>query len=141
MHTNTRFAVGVHILTLLSQAGDELLTSETIAASVNTNPVVIRRVLGYLRRVGMVVSQPGNRGGWRLCQPAEAITLRAVYRAVDQEQAIAIHSRPNPACPVGRVIQQSLEQVTAQAQEALEASLGTTTVADVLADVSLRIAA
>ncbi|HEU4329427.1 MAG TPA: Rrf2 family transcriptional regulator [Roseiflexaceae bacterium] len=141
MHTNTRFAVGVHILTLLAQAGDEPITSDFMAGSVNTNPVVIRRVLGYLRRAGMVASQPGNRGGWTLRQRAEALTLRAIYQAVVQEQAIAIHERPNPVCPVGRVIQRSLEQVIDRAQEALEASLGTTTIADVLADVHRRAAA
>ncbi len=141
MHTNTRFAVGVHILTLLAQAGDEPMTSEYMAGSVNTNPVVVRRVLGYLRRAGLVASQPGNRGGWALRQAAGAITLRAVYRAVAQEQVIGIHERPNPICPVGRVIQHSLEQVIDCAQEALEASLGTTTVADVLADVQRRAAA
>ncbi|MBV9496028.1 MAG: Rrf2 family transcriptional regulator, partial [Acidobacteria bacterium] len=48
MTQSSRFATAVHILTLLAGENEEPLTSDYIAGSVNTNPVVIRRLLGIL---------------------------------------------------------------------------------------------
>ena len=71
---NSKLTVGIHILTLLASSPGEAQTSEYIAGSVNTNPVVIRRLLGLLREAGIVESQGGHGGGWRLQRPAERIT-------------------------------------------------------------------
>ncbi|HST88447.1 MAG TPA: Rrf2 family transcriptional regulator [Ktedonobacterales bacterium] len=136
--SSSRFAVAIHVLTLLTQNPDEPATSEYIAGSVNTNPVVIRRVLGGLRRAGLVRSQGGAGGGWRLARDAEAITLRDVYRAVEEDdQAVfPLHHRPpNPNCPVGRHIQRALAVHFAAATRALEDELARRTVADVLREV------
>jgi Rrf2 family protein len=137
MNSSTRFAVAVHTLTLLAQNRSEPLTSEYLAASVNTNPVVIRRVLGLLRAAHLVTSQGGNSGGWRLVGDPQAVTLCAVYRAVDPEPLFAMHHRPpNAECPVGRHIQQALNGPFMAASEAAEAALGRTTLADVAGEVA-----
>jgi Rrf2 family protein len=141
MQVSTRFAVAVHILTLLAQAEGGPLVSESIAGSVNTNPVVIRRVLGYLRRARLVVSQSGSGGGWTLIRDPHDISLREVYRAVESDPVLALHHQPNPACMVGRNIQQTLETIFTTAQSALEDSLVLVTVADVLAGVLAKAAA
>src|SRR6476619_2527243 len=67
---SSKLTVGVHILTLLASSPGESLTSEYIAGSVHTNPVVILRLLGLLREAGIVESQGGLGGGWRLKRPA-----------------------------------------------------------------------
>jgi Rrf2 family protein len=140
MHGSSRFVVAVHVLTLLAQGGDEPITSEYIASSVNTNPVVIRRVLGALREAGLVTSQGGNGGGWRLVGDAQALSLRTVYRAVEDAAIFALPQRPpNPRCPVGRHVQQALGGHIDSATLAMEESLARATVADVLRDV--RVAA
>jgi Rrf2 family protein len=134
--TNSRFAVAVHILTLLEQSRGEPVTSEYIAGSVNTNPSLVRRLLGMLARAGLTTSQLGTGGGALLARPAGTITLRDVYRAVDEGELFAMHrERPNPACPVGRNIQAALEARIDDAARALEAELDRTTVADVSSDV------
>ena len=136
--SSSRFAVAIHVLTLLTQDPDAPATSEYIASSVNTNPVVIRRVLGGLRRAGLVRSQGGAGGGWRLAREAETITLRDVYRAVEEEDepVFPLHHRPpNPSCPVGRHIQRALAVHFAAATRAMEDELARRTVADVLREV------
>lgn len=139
MRTSSRVAVATHILTLLALNRAELVTSEFIAGSVNTNPVVIRRVLGALRTARLVTSQGGNGGGWQLVGDPEAITLREVYRAVEDEGLFPLHHRPpNPNCPVGRHIQHALTGHFAAATQAMEAELARTTVADVLREVQVR---
>lgn len=133
---NSRFAVAVHVLTLIAQGEGEPVTSEYIAGSVNTNPSLVRRILSLLARAGLTTSQMGTGGGALLARPAAEITLRDVYRAVDEGELFALHREsPNPACPVGRNIQALLETRFDAATRALEAELDRTTIADALADV------
>ncbi len=134
MHTSTQFAIGVHLLALLAQAGSTPQTSERLAQSVNTHPVFIRRILGEMHRAGLVGSQPGVRGGWHLTQPAEAITLLDVYRAVEAGSLLALHhSSPSQQCPVGRNIGATLRELFAGAESAFEQSLARQSVAGALA--------
>ena len=133
---NSRFAVAVHILTLLEQQQGDPVTSEYIAGSVNTNPSLVRRLVGMLTNAGLTSSQLGSGGGTLLARPASKISLLDVYRAVDEGELFAMHrERPNPACPIGRNIQAALETHFATASKALEDELRQVTIADVLTDV------
>jgi Rrf2 family protein len=139
MNVSTRFTVALHILTLLASAPGEAVTSEYIAGSVNTNPVVVRRLLGMLRNVGIVTSQPGNGGGWELAKNPEKLTLRDVRRAVKEGSPFSMHSQPpNLKCPVGKNIQQALGPVYEQAERAMEKKLSRTTIASLLEAVKQK---
>jgi Rrf2 family protein len=133
MPTSSRFAVAVHVLALLARAGGEPLKSERIAVSVNTNPVVIRRVLCALARAGLVASQTGAAGGTRLARPPREITLREVYRAVEPRVIFALHRRrPNRRCPVGGGIKEVLADILAEADAAVDGALERKTIETVL---------
>jgi len=136
---NSRFAVATHILTLLEQSRGEPVTSEFIAGSVNTNPSLVRRLLGVLAKAGLTTSQMGTGGGALLARPASRITLGDVYRAVGEGggELFAMHrERPNPACPVGRSIQAVLERRLDAAERVLEAELDRTTIAELGRDLA-----
>jgi Rrf2 family protein len=136
---NSRFAVATHILTLVAEGQGQPVTSEYIAASVNTNPSFVRRLLSQLTRAGLTTSQLGAGGGALLAKPAGGITLRDVYRAVDEDGIFGLHQeQPNPACPVGRNIQAMLQTRFDAATRALEAELDHTTIADLTAEVAER---
>jgi Rrf2 family protein len=136
---NSRFAVAVHILTLIARSGGEPVSSEYIAASVNTNPSLVRRLLSQMTRAGLTTSQMGTGGGALLARPADRITLRDVYRAVDEGEIFGLHrEQPSPRCPVGRNIQGMLETRFDAAKRALEAELDRTTIADSAAEVDVR---
>ena len=133
---NCQFTVAIHVLCLLAAQHPQPLTSEFIAGSVNTNPVVIRRILAVLRKAGLVTSQPGVSGGWGLLVKPERITLGKIYQLIRPGTVFAMHSRqPNPRCPVGRSIQRGLGSHYQRAQQAMEAELARSSVADVLVDV------
>jgi Rrf2 family protein len=139
MNVSTRFTVALHILTLLASTPGEPLTSEFIAGSVNTNPVVIRRLLALLRNTGFVQSRPGASGGWEISRDPAKINLADIRRAVNEGSAFAMHNNPpNPACPVGRNIQGALEGIYTSAERAMEADLARTTIKDLLLQVSAR---
>ena len=120
MSANSQFSMAVHILALLARTEDANLKSDQIARSVNTNPVVIRRVLGQLSNAGLVVSQTGAFGGTRLAKPPDTITLREIYRAVPCGEVFALHGRtPDQDCPVGR----NIEAVLCELQKEIDASV------------------
>lgn len=134
---NSRFAVAVHLLALLTfnrkQHPGVPITSENASESVNTNPVVIRRILGSLRNAGMVSSQPGPNGGWTLSREPDTISLREVYCAVEDEGLFSLHhSPPNAKCLIGRNIQGALHGFFHDAESAMLERLGQKSVADVL---------
>ena len=137
MSANSRFTVAIHILAwmaLVERKGTVTITSDRLAASVNTNPVVIRRALGLLRGAGLVNVQHGAGAGWTLARPADQISLLSVHDAVEPEPMFSMHSaEPNQACPVGRGIQPALSRVYQRVDDALRRELATTSISDVLA--------
>jgi len=136
MTTSSRFTVGIHILTLLAYSRGDVLTSEYIAGSVNTNAVVIRRLLKLLRAAKLVQSHGGPGGGWQLALAPSRITLRDVYRATEDGSLFGMPSNPpNSRCPVGNAIQDTLTRHLDGARAALEESLGHVSIADLLDEV------
>lgn len=134
MKISSRFSVAVHILSILSMEKEKLCTSEWIAGSVNTNPVIIRRVTGMLKKAGMVNVNPGS-GGAYLLKPIENITLLDIYKAVDvveDKQLFQMHQNPNPKCPIGSNIQFVLEIILIKAQGAMEDVLKNVTMKDII---------
>ncbi len=133
---NSRFAVSVHILTVLASRTGQLLTSETIAGQVNTNPAVVRKLVGALQKAGFVGSKLGPGGGLNLAINPSAISLACVYTALkDDDTSLLIPEHAAKAdCDFAKGIFVSLEGSCDKAERALQASLGQTTIADVLAD-------
>ena len=136
MSRNCRFAVAVHVASVLALRGGEPATSEWIAGSVNTNPVVIRRILSALAKAGLVSSTRGSAGGSVLAKRPDAISLLDISRAVEEDEGPALHNQPpNAACPVGRGIQPVLVRIIDRAEAAREAVLATTLLSEVVAAV------
>jgi Rrf2 family protein len=134
MAASCRFAFAVHILAVLAHKRTGGVTSDMLAGSVNTNPVVIRRLLSILRRAGFVITQKGAGAGSRLSRPPAEIALDTVYRAVEQAPSFSFHpQKPNQRCPVGHEIERVLTGVFNSAQTALEHALARHTLADVMA--------
>jgi Rrf2 family protein len=134
---SSKLSVGVHILAVLACKRGEPLTSEFIAGSVNTNPVVIRRLLGLFREAGLVESKNGVGGGWVLVTDPRRITLLEVFEAVEPEcEMFALHRvEPNHECPVGCHIQGILSEVYADVQKGVADRLSRSTIASVVGKV------
>jgi Rrf2 family protein len=133
MSTNSRFAVAVHVLTLMAWSDEECLKSDEMAVSVNTNPVVIRRMLCELTGEKLVISQTGSAGGSRLARHPQQITLLDVYRAVESADVFSLHpKRPDRGCPVGSSIGTVLEEVRTEIDSAIEQVLAGITIGDVV---------
>lgn len=135
MGDSCRFAVAVHMLTILAEVPDRPCTSGQMAQSVNTNPVVLRRVMSALHEAGLIETRPGVGGGARLARPTGAITLDDVYCAVEDDGMIAVHKDPNRDCAIGAAIGEVLGTAIKRAETAMHETLRTMTMADVVASV------
>ena len=127
MRINTRFPVAVHMMVLISfiQKMGKTATSEILAKSVGTNPVVIRQMMSMLRRAGLIETRNGVPG-ITLSKEDEEITLLDIYKAVQQDAEVPLfdfHTNPNPNCFVGGNIKEAMEKPLAEAQRAMEQSL------------------
>lgn len=137
--------MALHALGMIALEGDRApghpLTSETLARSIKTNPVVVRRVLADLRRAGLIETRRGVGGGVVLARSAAKISLRSVWEAVQgREQLFGRHpSGPNLDCPVACGVAAYLEDLYGDAEAALKASLGRVTLAELQRDVARRV--
>lgn len=140
MSISSRFAVGIHILTLIELNKEGKTSSEFIASSVNTNPAVIRKLMGMLKKAGLIEVNPGIAGA-KLAKELSDITMFDVYKAVNvvqEKELFSIHENPNPDCPVGRNIQNTTEQLFTAAQFAMEKVLSNVTLEDIVKEIATK---
>jgi Rrf2 family protein len=136
MASNSQFAVAVHILAMLASSSEENMKSECIAGSVNTNAVVIRRLLCDLQKAKLVVSQKGATGGTKLAKKADEISLSEVYAAVSPGEVFSLHrQKPNQDCPVGKNIEAVLCHLQKDIDRAIEVKLAAFTLSDVICGI------
>ncbi len=140
----TRFAVGLHILLFLAQGAAGQATSGRLAASVGTNPVVIRRLAGQLARAGLIRIRRGP-GGAELARPPEAIRLDEVWRAMRRSGVPLLPVHPGPASaaadPLGARIPPLLRGMLDDAEAAMERRLAEVTLASLVTRLPSPVAA
>ena len=137
MAANSRTASAVQILCVVDHFDPGGTTAEVVARSLQTNPVVVRRLLKDLERAGLVVLRPGKNGGVSLALPPNVITLDRVYRAVEGDCAVfALRPMINPRCPISIRMKGLLGPVFDDAEAAVGASLRKTTLTDLTRSIS-----
>lgn len=137
MQISSRFTLAVHIITCIKTFGDSnKVTSDFLASSTNVNPVIVRKILGQLKKANIVDVARGS-GGAMLARPESEITFLDIYKAVDcvgNGELFHFHENPNPLCPVGRNIHAVLDSRLLKVQQAMENELSAITLKDVLND-------
>ncbi|MCS4275959.1 DNA-binding IscR family transcriptional regulator [Mycetocola sp. BIGb0189] len=133
MGANSKLTIAIHALVwaaLNERQGSTYSTSEEIANSIKTNPVVVRRMMSDLTKAGLIESRRG--AGWRLNKPADTMTLWDINLALGPEETFALHRHePSATCPVARGIRPALKPTYARVDEAVRQELARTTLADV----------
>lgn len=135
---NSRFANALHVLVLIADSGDEPMSSETIATSVGTNAVVIRRMFRTLDEAALIVVRPGVRGGAVLARPAAQISLAELYRAVESAPALRCSGEPEEDCALRSRVRSLTAQLAQRVDRAIARELGALTLADVAREVGER---
>ncbi len=132
MKRNSRLSLALHTLSHMAGDPDRVRTSADIADHAGTNPVVVRRVLGKLREAGLLTSEKGHAGGWRLAKPAKGITLADVYLALDERLVSGNDSDVAPSlCSVETGLQTRVTEVLDEIEQSLVQRLRETSIQDV----------
>lgn len=131
MKRNSRLSLALHTLSHMAGDPSKTRTSADIADHAGTNPVVVRRVLGKLREAGMLTSEKGHAGGWKLARAPETITLADVYLALDESLIATETDNPVSSCSVENALHQRVTGVMRDIEQSLIERLGETTLSDV----------
>ena len=133
MQISSRFTVALHIFTCVDTFKDEhKVTSDFLAASINTNPVIIRKILTQLKKAGLITVARGT-GGIEVTRELSDITFYDVYQAIEPLEdgnLFRFHENPSPKCPVGRNIHALLDDKLKSIQDAMEEEMKKYTILD-----------
>ena len=134
MQISTKFTIAIHVLTAVRYfSQDYKITSDFLAGSIGSNPVIIRNIMSQLREAGLIVVKRGP-GGITIDRPLAEITFLDVYKAVETNSdgnLFRFHENPSPLCPIGRTIHKSLDGALEEIQKNFEVELSKWTPADV----------
>ncbi|MCI1001553.1 MULTISPECIES: RrF2 family transcriptional regulator [Brucella/Ochrobactrum group] len=141
MRQDSRLSRMLHVLIHMDHH-DGAMTSEEIAAMLDTNSVVIRRTMAGLRKEGYVHSEKGHGGGWTLARPLDQLTLLDIYRAVGEPSIFAVGPAYDmPGCVIEQAVNKKLESVFKEAEQLLLSRLQGVTLADIAQNFSAGMAA
>ncbi|MFG6585650.1 MULTISPECIES: RrF2 family transcriptional regulator [unclassified Sulfitobacter] len=141
MKRDSRLSSVLHALLHMAER-EGPMTSDDLAKCLGTNPVVVRRTMGFLRDAGIVASDRGHAGGWRITADLNTISLRQLHDALGEPALFAVGNRNEaPECLVEQAVNAALDQSFAEAEALLLARFGEITLSDLAADFSMRYAA
>ncbi|MCY9807526.1 Rrf2 family transcriptional regulator [Lentilactobacillus senioris] len=138
MKLSTRFSDAIHILAYLKIYQNTKLSSEEIAASIMTSPVVVRRLMSKLKAAGLIQTISGTPAP-SLTKETDQITLLDIYFAIEgHTELFNIDHQTNPNCIVGGNIQQVLAQYYDEAQLAAQQKLQSITLANIIDSIMTK---
>ncbi len=141
MTRDTRLSGVLHVLLHMAEM-DGPATSEVLARAMQTNPVVLRRLMAGLRDAGVVASAKGHGGGWALCRPLSDVTLGDIHTALGSPPLLAVgHREEEPSCLVEQAVNTALASACQEAEAVLLARLQHVTLAMLSQDFHRRMVA
>lgn len=130
MRRDSKLSSILHLLLHMAHSGQPL-TSEQLSGYLDTNAVLVRRVLAGLREGGYVESGKGHGGGWTISCDLEQVTLHDVYQAVGAPTVFAMGNRiDHPECLVERAVNDALSSAFDEAEALLISRFRDVTLAD-----------
>ena len=140
MQISTKFTIAIHILLATKYFQREhKITSQFLANSIGSNPVIVRNIMLQLQEAGIIDVKRGP-GGITLNRPLSEITYLDIYKAVEtnsNEELFRFHEKPNPLCPVGKNIHKALDQSLENIQSDFEKDLASHNIQEAYKNIEL----
>lgn len=141
MRQDSRLSGALHVLLHMAERKAPM-TSEDLAACMQTNPVVVRRMMAGLREAGFVQSEKGHGGGWTIACDLAAVTVKDIYDALGSPTVFALGNRSdNPECLVEQALNGALDSAFRDAEALLIERLANISLANLSDDFNRRFAA
>lgn len=140
MASNSRLAIAIHTAGMIAVMGEcGNVTSESIAESVGTNAVVVRRIISSLVKSGLVEVQMGTGGGSRLSRSPRDITLAEIYLSLEEGPLFQVPPLDKShECTMGIVVRPIISEILLDAEHDLMKKLQSISLADVMTRVKSR---
>lgn len=140
MRRDSRLSGVLHVLLhMAEQPGPN--TSEALARAMDTNPVVIRRIMAGLRDHGYVRSEKGHGGGWTIACDLGQVTLRDIYESLGRPALLAMGNRTEaPGCLIEQAVNAALGEAFDEAEAFLLRRFGEISLAALSSDFHTRLA-
>jgi len=136
MQLDTSFATAIHICVYLEKAGKRLVNSNELAASIGTNPVVVRRIVSRLKEFGIIKVKVGLGGGYVLGRTSGNISLWDIYLAMRKDNPFKLRIG-NPEDALSTTLPVALEETLADTEYAMKKPLGNTSVRQIAQKVEI----
>lgn len=137
MQISIKCSVAVHCLIFIHEAkGIARVTSNLLAESTGSNPVVIRNILSALKKAG-IITVPRGTGGAELCVDPSQITLYQIYTALEPDgvtSIIGIHACDGRPCPVAQNIRKVLQGPYKKIEDAVKNAMEEITLRSMIDD-------
>ena len=137
MQISIKCSVAVHFLIFIHEAkGIAKVTSNLLAQSTGSNPVVIRNILSALKKAGLITVARGT-GGAELCADPSQITLYQIYSALEPNgltSVMGIHPCEGRSCPVAQNIRKVLEPPYHKIENAVKNAMEEITLQSIIDD-------
>lgn len=137
MQISMKCSVAVHCLIFIHEAkGIAKVTSNLLAESTGSNPVVIRNILSALKKAGLITVHRGT-GGAELCTDPSQITLYQIYSALEPNgvtSMIGIHPCQERSCPVAQNIRKVLQGPYRKIEDAVQKTMESITLQSMIDD-------
>ena len=137
MQISIKCSVAVHCLIFIHEAkGIAKVTSNLLAQSTGSNPVVIRNILSALKKAGLI-TVPRGTGGAELCADPSQITLYQIYSALEPDgvtSIIGIHPCEDRPCPIAQNIRKVLETPYHKIEDAVKNAMEEITLQSMIDD-------
>ncbi len=133
MQANSNFTKSIHLCIYLNLK-ERLVPSSEFAESLQTNPVVVRRLIALLKKHQIIGSTAGARGGFFLERSAEKITLWEIYLAV-REKSFFNRPKVNPACVVSSNLAVLVHDTFSEAELSMKQVLEKSTISGLTKDL------
>ena len=138
MKRDSKLSGVLHVLLHMAELNAPI-TSEALAAAMQTHPVVVRRLMAGLRQAGFVSSAKGHGGGWVLSCSLSSVTLGDIHNAVGAPALLAMGNRTeSPGCIVEQAVNAALDGACQEAEALLLRRLNGITLADLSKDFHRR---
>lgn len=126
MQISMKCSIAIHCLLFINEANQKVkVTSNLLAESTGSNPVIIRNILSSLKKANIINIKPGT-GGASLRQNIAEINLYTVYQAVEPKglnSLIGIHSCDELMCPIAKNIKRVLKPAYEEVSNSVKQSM------------------
>ena len=130
MRVSAKVDYALRAMTELAEAAPSLMTAEQLATAQKIPPKFLENILAQLRNGGLVASQRGAEGGYRLAKPAEEISIADVIRELEGPIATVRGARPDELEYAGAA--SGLREIWLELRAQMRGVLEQTTLADLI---------